>query len=405
MNLKNFESGKFSTIDLQSLAENLNPFPVYAEMRASSPVYFDAQRRSWHVFRYADVQRVLSDHELFSSQFSRGGNINADMPFSASMISSDPPRHRKLRALVTQAFTPRAVESLAPRIQEIVDEHLQPVLAAGRMDAIHDLGYPLPVIVIAEMLGVPAEDRPRFKTWSDEVVQMGNQGGRYASQPAGRPAVMEMSAYFLGMIEQRRQQPGDDLISGLLAAEVDGEKLELIDLLGFCALLLVAGNETTTNLIGNALLTFAQQPELWQRLRHQPELVPQAIEEVLRLHSPVQSMFRVTRQAVNIAGQELPAQAPLVAWIGSANRDAEQFPMPDRFDLDRQPNRHLAFGHGIHYCLGAPLARLEARIALTSMLESIESIELEPGAALERQPSNLVYGLTSLPLNFPAVLY
>jgi cytochrome P450 len=385
-------------IDLESLAENLNPFPVYAAMRESAPLFFDAKRHNWHVFRYADVQRVLSDHELFSSQFSRSGNSNPDMPFSASMISSDPPRHRKLRALVTQAFTPRAVESLAPRIQEIVDEHLKPVLAAGRMDAIHDLGYPLPVIVIAEMLGIPAEDRSRFKTWSDEVVQMSSRGGNHASQPAGQPAVMEMSAYFIHMIEQRRRQPGDDLISGLLAAEVDGEKLELIDLLGFCALLLVAGNETTTNLIGNALLTFAQQPEIWQRLRRHPEQVPQAIEEVLRLRSPVQSMFRVTRQAVTIAGQNLPARAPLVAWIGSANRDTEQFPMPDHFDLDRQANRHLAFGHGIHYCLGAPLARLEARIALTSMLARIERIEQEPGTILERLPSNLVYGMRSLPL-------
>jgi cytochrome P450 len=385
-------------IDLQSLARNLNPFPVYAEMRGNSPVAFDEKHRNWNVFRYADVQRVLSDHEHFSSQFSRGGNFNPDMPFSASMISSDPPRHRKLRALVNQAFTPRAVESLAPRIQEIVNEHLLPAIAAGRMDAIHDLGYPLPVIVIAEMLGIPAEDRPRFKTWSDEVVQMGNRGGSPTPQPPGQPAVMEMSAYFINMIEQRRKEPGEDLISGLLAAEVDGEKLELIDLLGFCALLLVAGNETTTNLIGNALLTFAQQAELWQRLRRHPELVPQAIEEVLRMRSPVQSMFRVTRQAVNIAGQDLPARAPLVAWIGSANRDEEQFPTADQFDLDRPANRHLAFGQGIHYCLGAPLARLEARIALTSMLARIERIEQEPGTDLERLPSNLVYGLRSLPL-------
>ena len=176
-------------------------------------------------------------------------------------------------------------------------------LAAGRMDAIHDLGYPLPVIVIAEMLGIPAEDRQRFKIWSDEVVQMSNRGGKMNSQSHGQPAMMEMSAYFIHMIEQRRKQPGDDLISGLLAAEVDGEKLELIDLLGFCALLLVAGNETTTNLIGNALLTFAEQPELWQSLRRHPELVPQAVEEVLRFRSPVQSMFRVTKREVTIAGQ------------------------------------------------------------------------------------------------------
>jgi cytochrome P450 len=388
--------------DLRLLGENLNPFPVYEEMRQNAPVYFDNKIRNWNVFRYADVQRVLSDHERFSSQFRRNGNFNPDMPFSASMISSDPPRHRKLRALITQAFTPRAVESLAPRIQQIVDEHLQPCLADGQMDAIADLGYPLPVIVIAEMLGIPAEDRLRFKSWSDEVVQMSNRGGDFDPHRADQTAVMEMSAYFIQMIEQRRKQPGEDLISGLLAAQVDGEKLELIDLLGFCVLLLVAGNETTTNLIGNALLIFAEQPETWGRLRAHPELVPQAVEEALRFRSPVQSMFRVTKEPVTIAGQDLPARAPVVAWIGSANRDEETFPDAERFDLDRQPNRHLAFGQGIHYCLGAPLARLEARITLTSMLKEIGMIRLAPQAELERLPSNLVYGLRSLPLLFSA---
>lgn len=385
-------------IFLQTLEENLDPFPVYTEMRENSPVYFDLQRHSWNVFRYADVQRVLSDYESFSSQFRQRGNHIPEMPFSASMISNDPPRHRKLRSLVTQAFTPRAIESLAPRIQEIVDEHLQRPLTSGRMDAITDLGYPLPVIVIAEMLGIPAEDRLRFKGWSDEVVQMTDRRGDIDPKQLTNPAVMEMSAYFINMIEQRRKQPGGDLISGLLAAELDSEKLEMIELLGFCALLLVAGNETTTNLIGNALLTFAQQPELWRRLRLHPELVPQAIEEVLRFRSPVQSMFRHTKQAVAIGDQTLPAEAPVIAWIGSANRDEHQFPHPGEFDLDRQPNRHLAFGHGIHYCLGAPLARFEARIALTSMLDHIESITLAPGSVLERLPSNLVYGLRSIPL-------
>jgi cytochrome P450 len=388
--------------NLRLLEENLDPFPVYEEMRQNAPVYFDNKIRNWHVFRYADVQCVLSDHERFSSQFRHNGNYKADMPFNASMISSDPPRHRKLRLLVTQAFTPRAVESLAPRIQQIVDEHLQPCLVDGQMDAIADLGYPLPVIVIAEMLGIPAEDRHRFKSWSDEVVQIGNRGKDFDPHQADQTAVMEMSAYFIQMIEQRRKQPGEDLISGLLAAQVDGEKLELIDLLGFCALLLVAGNETTTNLIGNALLTFAEQPETWRLLRAHPELVPQAVEEALRFRSPVQSMFRVTKEPVTIAGQELPAHASMIAWIGSANRDEEVFPEADRFDLNRQPNRHLAFGQGIHYCLGAPLARLEARIALTSMLKEIEMIRLAPQAELERLPSNLVYGLRNLPLLFSA---
>jgi cytochrome P450 len=204
------------------------------------------------------------------------------------------------------------------------------------------------------------------------------------------------------MIEQRRQEPGDDLISGLLAANIAGETLNMIELLGFCALLLVAGNETTTNLIGNAMLTFAEQPEVWQRLRRQPELIPQAIEEVLRFRSPVQAMFRVARNKVEVAQKVIPAGAPVVAWIGSANHDEAQFSNPDCFDLDRPAGRHLAFGQGIHFCLGAPLARLEARLALGAMLERFESIRLVPGALLERHSSLIIYGLRSVPLLFEA---
>lgn len=385
---------------LQALESELDPFPVYRRMRQETPVYFDPQRANWNIFRYDDVQRALSDYEVFSSQFTGDRPADEQMPFTASMISSDPPRHRKLRTLVSQAFTPRAVEALAPRIREIVDEHLGLVEGRGVMDAIADLGYPLPVIVIAEMLGIPASDRQRFKGWSDVVVQFADLRGNFEPQRFTSPEVLEMSAYFFNMIEQRRQAPGDDLISGLLQAEVDGEKLDMIELLGFCALLLVAGNETTTNLIGNAMLTLSQRPEDWQKLRANPELLPTAIEEVLRFLSPVQSMFRVTKSEVIIAGTSIPARQPVVAWIGSANHDQGQFPEAERFDIQRSPNRHLAFGQGIHYCLGAPLARLEARIAIGEMLARFESVQLEPGAELERLPSNLVYGLKRLPLIF-----
>jgi cytochrome P450 len=378
-----------------SIEQNLNPFPWYQTMRQSAPVYYDGQNWSWNVFRYEDVQRVLSDYGAFSSQF--GGNRESTgQPFAASLISTDPPRHRQLRALVTQAFTPRAVEALAPRISAIVDELLDPLMAEGRLDVVQDLAVPLPVTVIAEMLGIPVQDRARFKRWSDAVVSNASSDGDGYDSSAAR----EMGAYFMNMIEQRRRQPGDDLISGLLAAEIDGQRLTLPELLGFGTLLLVAGNETTTNLIGNAVLAFAEHPEVWARLREQPDLLPQAIEEVLRYRSPVQSMYRVATDDTLAGGQVIPAGAFVVAWIGSANHDEGQFADPERFDIERTPNRHLAFGHGIHYCLGAPLARLEARLALGAMLQRWATVERVPGVTLQRQPSTIVYGLRSLPVTF-----
>jgi cytochrome P450 len=392
---KGYAMSKIAKIEYE-----LNPFPIYAQMRQSDPVYFDPRRQNYNIFRFEDVQRALSEYATFSSQFTGSQDDNAGEPFSASMISTDPPKHRKLRTLVSQAFTPRAVEALAPRIQAIVNELLDDVSETGQMDAIEHLGYPLPVIVIAELLGVPGEDRAKFKEWSDIVVSLADLGSEMDYEAFNNVAVMEMSAYFFNMIEQRRVEPSDDLISGLLQAEVDNEQLSMIELLGFCALLLVAGNETTTNLIGNALLTFIENPGTWERLRQQPDLLPSAIEEVLRYRSPVQSMFRVTKQEATLAGTTIPAGQPLVAWIGSANHDENQFPQPENFDIERKPNKHLAFGHGIHYCLGAPLARLEASIALGSMLERFSSIQLAPNAELERIPSILIYGLRGLPIKF-----
>jgi cytochrome P450 len=386
-----------------AIERQLNPFPWYQTMRQSAPVYFDNQRDSWNVYRYDDVQRVLSDYGIFSSQFAgdRSGAANPGQPFAASMISTDPPRHRQLRALVTQAFTPRAVEALAPRITAIVEDLLDRVMGQGRFDIIRDFGYPLPVTVIAELLGIPPADREQFKKWSDAIVSMGFAGGA-DGQPYYGDAARDMSRYFLGMIEERRGHPGDDLISGLLAASIDGQHLTPPELLGFGCLLLVAGNETTTNLLGNALLTFTDHPELWERLRQEPALVPDAIEEVLRYWSPVQSMFRMTTASVELSGQTLPAGAWVVAWIGSANHDEAQFTEPERFELGRSPNRHLGFGQGIHYCLGAPLARLEAKIALTAMLQRFRMVERIAEAPLERLPSMIVYGLRSLPIRFSA---
>ncbi|HEX9116267.1 MAG TPA: cytochrome P450 [Anaerolineae bacterium] len=381
-------------MSVSGIERELNPFPWYQAMRQQAPVYYDRERWTWNVFGYDDVQRTLSEYATFSSQFHGSGGGDGSQPFAASLIGTDPPRHRQLRSLVTQAFTPRAVDALAPRIAAIVDELLDRGAAPGRLDAIRDFGDPLPVIVIAELLGIPAADRGRFKTWSDAVVSMSEteSAGGYEG------AVREMSAYFLALMEERRSKPAEDLISGLLAAEIDGQHLSRAEMLGFGSLLLVAGNETTTNLIGNALLCFVERPELWARLRAERSLLPGAIEEVLRYRSPVQSMFRVTTTAARLQNQTIPAGAFVVAWIGSANHDERQFADPERFDIERTPNRHLAFGQGIHYCLGAPLARLETRIAMEALLDRYSAIEQVAGQPLERLPSTIVYGLRNLPL-------
>lgn len=377
----------------------LDPFPQYERMRESTPVFLDEQSGSWHVFRYDDVQRVLSEHARFSSRMGGDESSEAGHLFASSLITTDPPRHRQLRSLVTQAFTPKAVDALAPRISELTAALLEEITSRGTADLIGALAYPLPVIVISELMGIPAEDRDRFKRWSDVIVSQTRTGAATEDHQA---ANQEMTGYFLDLIEQRRRRPGDDLISSLLAAEIDGQKLNVGELLGFCALLLVAGNETTTNLIGNAVLCFTEVPGTIDRLLQEPALLPQAIEEVLRFRSPVQSMYRVTVADTILGDVQIPAGAPVVAWIGSANRDERQFERPAQFDVDRGQIRHLAFGHGIHFCLGAPLARLEARIALEATLTRLPGLALAPGARLERMDSTIVYGVKSLPVSWNA---
>ncbi|MFF1251564.1 cytochrome P450 [Pseudarthrobacter sp. NPDC058329] len=382
---------------IQSAEHQLNPFPHYERMRETAPVHYDEESGSWHLFRYDDVQRALSEHATFSSHMGGDDASGTGQLFASSLIATDPPRHRQLRSLVTQAFTPKAVDALAPRIAGLTDELLEGIAPRGSADLIKELAYPLPVIVIAELMGIPAQDRDRFKQWSDAIVSQTRTGSASEDHYA---ANVEMTEYFLALIDHRRSRPGQDLISTLLAAEIDGQKLTVPELLGFCALLLVAGNETTTNLIGNAVLCLAEYPGTMDRLLREPALLPQAIEEVLRFRSPVQSMYRVTVADTAVGGQLIPAGAPIVAWIGSANRDERQFQRPAEFDVDRSQNRHLAFGHGVHFCLGAPLARLEARIALGALLSRLPGLSMDQGAQLERMESTIIYGLKAIPVSW-----
>jgi cytochrome P450 len=381
----------------QSAEHQLDPFPHYKRMRETAPVFYDEQSESWHVFRYDDVQRALSEYATFSSHMGGDDASGTGQLFASSLIATDPPRHRQLRSLVTQAFTPKAVDALAPRIAGLTDELLEGIAARGSADLIKELAYPLPVIVISELMGIPAQDRERFKHWSDVIVSQTRTGSAGQDHSA---ANTEMTEYFLALIDQRRSRPGKDLVSTLLSAEIDGQKLTVPELLGFCALLLVAGNETTTNLIGNAVLCLAESTGTIDRLLREPALLPQTIEEVLRFRSPVQSMYRVTVAETTLGDELIPAGAPIVAWIGSANRDERQFQRPAAFDVDRGQNRHLAFGHGIHFCLGAPLARLEARIALGALLSRLPGLSLAQGAHLERMESTIIYGLKALPVSW-----
>lgn len=377
----------------------------FEEMRAKQPVWLDDTSKCWHVFRYEDVNQVLADHAHFSSNLIR--HIPADTVLTArNLIRMDPPQHGKYRALIAPAFTPRALSRLSERIAAITQELLDHVRPTGRMDVIGDLAYPLPSTVIAEMLGVPTADRPMFKRWADALfaLQLSDQEIFNSEVPQRlrqiEPTIEEMNIYFARILEERRRWPQADLMSELLAAKVDGASLPQEEIISFCFLLLFAGHVTTTNLIGNAILCFDEHPEVIDRLRQQPDLMPSAIEEVLRYASPVWRIARVTTADVTLGQVRIPADTVVFAWLASANRDSAQFPDPNRFDITRSPNRHVAFGHGIHFCVGAPLARLEASIALPLMIEQLPHLQRVPNIALEVLDTSNLQGVKQLLVTF-----
>ena len=376
------------------------PYDWYRQMRETQPVYQDPDG-AWHVFRYADVAGVLRDSATFSSDEGRYVQADDSSPLNSSILRMDPPRHRQLRTLVSQAFTPRMVAHMEVRISEITNELLDQVAAKGEMDAISDLASPLPVMVIAELLGIPTEFREDFKRWSDALVS-GNEETIKEKRQALFQERDKMFGYFSQVLEERRAHPQDDLVSALLSASVDGEHLSDLELLGFCGLLLVAGNETTTNLLGNLILCLDENPGVVERLRANRALVPGAVEEALRYYSPIRTMPRFASTTTTIGGQRIEAGQMVIPWISSANRDEAFFPDADRFDSEREPNRHLGFGRGIHFCLGAPLARLEVKTALGAMLDRlpgtwhVADVELSPVRNL------IVFGTKNLPLTWGA---
>lgn len=379
-------------VDLFSDEVRRNPYPLYDQMRSRSPLlYVPPPFDGWLIFDYDGVKRALNDQEWFSSRVPAPRNW---------FIFFDPPAHSKLRGLISRAFTPKSIAALESHIQELSGQLLERALRQSEFDLAAELSVPLPMKVIARMIGIPPSDWERFKHWSDSMLELSyaRQGGEEAAQ-AGREfnaVTAEMNEYLTQMIAQRRAKPEEDLLTRLIEAEMDGERLSQDEILGFFQLLLIGGQETTTNLINNAILCFVENPDQLALVRSNPALLPSAIEEVLRYRSPLQWVMRTPRRDVEMHGRLIPAGKLVLPMIGSANRDPKQFVEPNRFDVQRDPNPHIAFGHGIHSCLGAALARMEARIVLGDFLRLVPDFELANKEPWQPRRALHVHGPTDL---------
>jgi cytochrome P450 len=363
-------------------------------MRANSPVAFNPELGVWEVYRYHDIQTVMGDPATFSSNLSQ----------LQTLVFMDPPRHTQLRRLVARAFTTKVVSDLEPSIHAITNGLLDTVADKGELDVAADLAFPLPVTVIAELLGLPASDRDRFKAWSVPAIRAAEMEiqGQIPEQHL-LDAVGELEAYLDHMVIERERQPRSDLISGLVTATVDGERLTREEVISTCRLLLIAGFETTAHLIGNATHLLLRHPQALVQVRANEELLPSAIEEALRYHAPFQFFARIATRDVELGGQTISAGQQVMIFNASGNRDEAAFSEPDAFDVTRTPNRHLSFGHGIHFCLGAGLGRMEARIAIGALLRRFPDLRLHDTKPVLPQSSIVQYAWKSLPVQFTPV--
>ena len=392
----------FNPMDPEFIAD---PYPTYRRLREEDPVHH-SPLGFWVLTRYDDVVTALRDprlaKEAISAIVAARLGVTRTPVTSQSMLERDPPDHTRLRSLVNKAFTPRVVETLRPRIQAIVDELIDRARGAASIDLIEQFAYPIPVVVICEMLGVPVEDHERFKGWGLDLAR----GLDSLLLPPesdvmlrSRAAQSALAQYFRELIAERRTAPRGDLLSALIAAEEAGDKLTEDELLATCVLILIAGHETTVNLIGNGTLALLRHPGEMRRLRETPDLIVSAVEELLRFDGPVQRTARVPSADVTIGGRTIRAGEMVMPFLAAADRDPAQFPDPDRLDLGRTENRHIAFGWGIHFCLGAPLARVEGQIAINTLVRTLPNLALATDRPEYRQSLTL-RGLATLPVTF-----
>ena len=384
-----------------------DPYPFYARLRAESPVFrveLPARQTAWLITRYNDVAAVLKD-ERFAKDKRNALSLGQAgkepwvpglfRPLARNMLDVDPPDHTRLRQLVHKAFTPRLVERLRERIQSLTEELIAAAAKRGRADLIADYALPIPTTIIAEMLGVPASDRHRFHRWSRRIVASDPSGWRML--PA-IPSAIAFLRYIRKLVKARRGSPRDDLVTALVQAEEKGARLNEDELVAMIFLLLIAGHETTVNLIGNGMLALLRHPDQMNRLRDDPGMIKVALEELLRFDGPLEAATeRYAREDVEVAGTIIRRGELVYAVLGSANRDERQFPDPDRLDLSREPNRHLAFGLGVHYCLGAPLARLEGQIAIRTLVSRLPHLRMTQ-RPLRWRRSLVLRGLAALPV-------
>ena len=379
-----------------------DPYPAYAALRDRDPVHRSRLMNAWVFTRHSDVDAILRDHRNFSNDPRKGEltrrqrlNLPADDEFT--MLFLDPPDHKRLRALVNKAFTPKAVNALEPHIRSLLADLLDNIDDPAGFDLMEAVAQPLPVIVIAEMLGVPPEDRAQFKVWSDQRARVLEPMISARERALAEAANRSLDAYFRPIIKARRDATQGDIVSALAQAEDEGDRLTEREMLNMLRLLLVAGNETTTNLIGNGILALLRHPDQLQRLREDRSLIPSAVDELLRFDSPVQADFRRALANCEVNGFALRRRQNVVLLLGAANRDPDVFEDPDRLDIGRSEGSYLSFGRGIHHCIGAPLARLEGRIVLETLLERFSRIDLL-GPRPRFRNSIVLRGLQSLPV-------
>jgi cytochrome P450 len=396
--------GRWNPFDPERLRD---PYPGYRRLQESAPVYRNPLLRIWILSRYADVAAVLRDpsfsvRRLESAAVRRLGAFQKLRPdfremLERNLLMLDPPDHTRLRGLVAKAFTPRVVERLRPRIQALVDGLLDDAERRGEIELMRDFAYPLPATVIAELLGVPAADGPRFMRWSNDLAALLDPFNAPGGLDAAQAAFVELSGYFRAALAERRREPRDDLLSALASVEERGESLSEAELVSLAGLILGAGYETTANLIGNATVALLRNPGERKRLAEDPGLVASAVEEFLRYESPVQATDRVATRDFEIRGTRIRRGELVVLFLAAANRDPERFPEPDRLDLGRRDNAHLAFSQGPHFCLGAQLARAEAQIAIGTLVRRFPDLEGPPGPIAWR-PSFTLRGPSALPI-------